>query len=38
MAVVPIAWLGGWLSVPLLVLLAFVAGCAAVCFGVVGFS
>lgn len=38
MAVIPIAWVGGWLSVPLLVVAAFFAGCAALCFGVVGFS
>ncbi|MFZ2626054.1 MAG: MFS transporter [Propionibacterium sp.] len=37
-AVIPIAWAAGWLSVPLLVVLAFIAGCAALCFGVVGFS
>lgn len=37
-ALVPIAWAGGWLSVPLLVVTAFGAGCAALCFGVVGFS
>lgn len=37
-AVVPIAWVVGWLSVPLLVGLAFISGCAALCFGVVGFS
>lgn len=37
-ALVPIAWAVGWLSVPLLVVLAFIAGCAALCFGVVGFS
>lgn len=38
MALIPVAWAGGWLSVPLLVAVAFVAGCAALCFGVVGFS
>lgn len=37
-AVIPVAWAAGCLSVPLLVVLAFLAGCAALCFGVVGFS
>lgn len=38
MAVIPVAWALGWLSVPLLVVVAFVQGCAALCFGVVGFA
>lgn len=38
MAVIPAAWALGCLSVPLLVVVAFVQGCAALCFGVVGFA
>lgn len=32
--VIPLAWLGGWLSVPLLVVIAFTSGCRALAFGV----
>lgn len=37
-ASIPMAWWLGGLSVPLLVVVAFLAGTAALCFGVVGFS
>lgn len=36
--VVPVAWFLGFLTVPLLALIAFLSGTAALCFGVVGFS
>jgi len=35
---VPIAWAMGWLSVPLLIVIAFLTGVAAVAFGVSGFA
>lgn len=35
---IPIAWVFGWLSVPLLVVIAFLTGTAAVAFGISGFS
>lgn len=36
--VIPVAWLGGWLSVPLLVAIAFTSGCGALAFGVSAFG
>lgn len=38
LALIPIAWWSGILSVPLLAVIAFLCGTAALCFGVVGFS
>ena len=38
LAAVPIAWAMGWLSVPLLIVIAFLTGIAAVAFGVSGFA
>lgn len=38
LGLVPIAWAGGFLNVPLLVAVAFISGVASLCFGVVGFS
>lgn len=38
LAVIPIAWWAGMLTVPLLAGIAFACGTAALCFGVVGFS
>lgn len=35
---IPLAWWAGALSVPLLAVVAFLCGTAAMCFGVVGFS
>lgn len=35
---IPVAWWAGVLSVPLLAVVAFLCGTAALCFGVVGFS
>ena len=35
---IPISWVSGWLSVPLLVVIAFLTGTAAVAFGISGFS
>lgn len=36
--VIPLGWLGGWLSVPLLAVIAFVSGCGALAFGVSAFA
>ncbi len=36
--VIPVAWVCGVLSVPLVAVIAFLSGTAALCFGVVGFS
>lgn len=38
LAVIPIAWWAVVLSVPILAVIAFLCGTAALCFGVVGFS
>lgn len=38
LAVIPAAWWTGALSVPLVAVIAFLCGTAALCFGVVGFS
>lgn len=38
LALIPLGWLGGWLSVPLLVLTAFISGCGALAFGVSAFA
>lgn len=35
---IPVAWLGGWLSVPLLVVIATTSGCGALAFGVSAFA
>lgn len=37
-AAVPVAWAGGWLSVPLLAVIAFLSGTAALIFGIAGFA
>lgn len=36
--VIPVSWMFGWLSVPLLAVVAFLAGTAAVAFGISGFA
>lgn len=38
LVLIPLGWLGGWLSVPLLVLIAFTSGCGALTFGVSAFA
>ena len=38
LAIIPLAAVGGWLSVPLLVVVAFVAGAAGVFFEIAGFA
>ncbi len=38
LALIPVAWLGGWLSVSLLVAIAFTSGCGALAFGVSAFA
>jgi MFS family permease len=38
LAVIPVAALGDWLSIPLLVIVAFLTGVAGVCFEIAGFA
>lgn len=38
LAAIPLAWWAGALSIPLVAVIAFLCGTAALCFGVVGFS
>ena len=38
LAVIPVAALGDWLSIPLLVMVAFLTGVAGVCFEIAGFA
>lgn len=38
LALIPLAWWSGALTVPILAVIAFLCGTAALCFGVVGFS
>ncbi len=38
LSLIPLGWLGGWLSVPLLVVIAFISGCGALTFGVSAFA
>lgn len=38
LAQIPLAWIGGWLSVPLLAVITFASGCCALAFGLSAFA